>query len=487
MSPLYLALLWQSSLASPVDLYGFGGANIGRGGGGIAIVEDSTAAMLNPAGLSFIDRPELLLGAGLARMDFNKLPEVWWDTNRDGQINEFDPPLEVDPDPEPADGFTVAASSPVLDRYHVGAALFVPARQLTRFHTFDPSIPTYYQFENRPHRFALAMAASAELGNGVSVGGGLRFLLKAPLRLGFTLSSTVDGGAASGATIDDIVSVEADIHDIDLRIEPDWVPVFGLRWELGEANPNLEGLSLGLTGRGEGAMEIEVNLDGQLNITAENVGDFSPTAMAIFISSYVQVLDHYLPSQLAGGIGWQPTAALSIYADLQYTKWSGMKLNIAKITDLVLDATLIDLSGIEVSDGNPSSLNFNDTLSVKTGIEFTLPRKRLSDGVGTIQLTPRGGFGYEPTPLASQTPDTALLDSDRLIFAVGLGIEHTFQFAGNERVVVWDLYLQQQVLARGLFTRPTPDEPTAGYPVVDQGFPIGGSLTTAGLQAGYRY
>jgi hypothetical protein len=42
-------------------------------------------------------------------------------------------------------------------------------------------------------------------------------------------------------------------------------------------------------------------------------------------------------------------------------------------------------------------------------------------------------------------------------------------------------------LARGVFTRPTPEEPTAGYPVMDQGFNVGGSLITAGLQAGYRY
>ena len=477
----------HASIASPVDLYGFGGANIGRGGGGVAIVEDSTAPMLNPAGLSFIDRPEILLGGGLVRMNFNKLPEVWWDTNRDGQLNEFDEPLVVDPDPEPADGFTIAASSPILDRYHVGAALFVPARQLTRFHTFDPSIPTYYQFENRPHRFAFAMAGSVEMGNGVSLGGGMRFLVKAPLNLGFTLSSAVDGSDIGDASVDDIISVEVDLHDIDLRIEPDWVPIFGLRWDLEEANPNLEGLSLGLTGRGEGAMAIEVSLDGQLNIAAENIGELSPTAMAVFISSYVQVLDHYLPAQLTGGIGWQPVNALSVYADLQYTKWSGMKLNIANITDMVMDATMIDLSDVEVTDGNPNDLTFNDTLAIKAGIEVTLPEKTLSDGIGTVQLTPRGGFGYEPTPLASQTVDTALLDSDRLIFAVGLGIEHTFQFAGDERIVVWDLYFQRQQLARGLLTRPTPEEPTAGYPVVDQGYPISGSLITAGLQAGYRY
>ena len=61
MSPLFILIFSHTSIASPVDLYGFGGANIGRGGGGVAIVEDSTAPMLNPAGLSFIDRPELLL------------------------------------------------------------------------------------------------------------------------------------------------------------------------------------------------------------------------------------------------------------------------------------------------------------------------------------------------------------------------------------------------------------------------------------------
>jgi len=487
MTHTLLLILAQVSQASPVDLYGFGAANIGRGGGGVAIVEDSTAPMLNPAGLSFLDRPELLMGAGIVRMDFNDLPEVWWDTNLDGQLNEFDAPLEVDPDPEPADGLTIAASTPILDRYHVGASLFVPTRQLTRFHTFDPSIPTYFQFKNRPHRFALAVAGSAELGQGISFGGGIRFLLKAPLHLGVTLSSTVDGSVIEDASVDDIVNVDVDIHDIDLRIEPDWVPIFGLRWDLEQLNPSLQGLSLGLTGRGEGAMDIAITLDTQLNFHADNIGELSPTSMAVFISSYVRALDHYLPAQLTGGIGWQPVDSLAVYADVQYTKWSGMVVNIASIEDMLLDATLLDLSEVEVTDGNPNDLNFSDTLAIKAGIEITLPEKRLSNGIGTVQITPRGGFGYEPTPLTSQTPDTALLDSDRLIYAVGVGLEHTFQFAGDMRSVVWDFYLQRQTLATGLFSRPTPEAPTEGYPVVDQGFSVGGSLITTGLQAGYRY
>ena len=81
---LFLLALLPVAQASPADLYGFGGRTIGRGGGGVALVADPDAALLNPSGLAGVQQPEVGAGFALVRMKFDKLPAVYWDTNQDG-------------------------------------------------------------------------------------------------------------------------------------------------------------------------------------------------------------------------------------------------------------------------------------------------------------------------------------------------------------------------------------------------------------------
>ena len=75
-------------------------------------------------------------------------------------------------------------------------------------------------------------------------------------------------------------------------------------------------------------------------------------------------------------------------------------------------------------DGNPLDPEFKNTWGVRLGAEMRFPYWDLPWQLGTMRTHLRGGFGYEPTPLVSQTQDSALLDSDRILFACGLGAEH---------------------------------------------------------------
>jgi long-subunit fatty acid transport protein len=481
-----ILLLLSTALASPAEFYGFGGASIGQGGGGVANVADTSAAFLNPAGLSHMERPEILFGGSLVRFKMPTLPGVYWDTNRDGLITSADKALQVDGTPDAADGGMMGFSTPILDRYHIAGALFLPKAHLTRFQTFDPSIPTYFMLENRLHRYAMALAGSVELPKGVSIGGGARMLVRAPLALSFTLSTAISAEDASDGE-EDFVSAELDVHAIDLRLEADMVPTFGIQWDVGEVLPSLQGLRLGFSGRGEASMDIDVFMDGQINAELINAGDLEGTTLALVYASKVHVLDHFLPGQLQAGAAYSPVEALDIYVDGQYTHWSGMELNIAQISETILEATLADLSASSISDGNQLDVDFRDTFSLKMGVSLRFPEWDLGESLGRVQLIPRGGFGYEPSPLGGQSAESALLDSDRLIFALGLGSIHHFQAFGDSRRLEWDLFFQRHKLASGPYDRPVSEELKAGYPVGGASIPIGGGVTVAGIQTRYQY
>ena len=132
MSLLFLAILSTAS-GSPTDLYGFGGRTIGRGGAGVAIVADPDAAMLNPAGLARVSQAEVGAGFALVRMNFPKLPPVYWDTNRDGRIDEYDEALDPGPFIGRADGAMMSVSRPVIEGWGVGASFLLPRDRLLRF------------------------------------------------------------------------------------------------------------------------------------------------------------------------------------------------------------------------------------------------------------------------------------------------------------------------------------------------------------------
>ncbi len=104
MTIVALSLLLAVAHASPVELYGFGASAMGRAQGGVAYTEDAGAVFLNPAGLANMSQPSAVLGGGLIRLDFDDLPPVYWDTNRDGRIDEYDTPLDPGPAEEPGDG-----------------------------------------------------------------------------------------------------------------------------------------------------------------------------------------------------------------------------------------------------------------------------------------------------------------------------------------------------------------------------------------------
>jgi hypothetical protein len=477
--------------ASPVEFYGFGARAMGRAQGGVAYTDDAGAVFLNPAGLANLSQPTAVLGGGLIRLDFDELPPVYWDTNRDGVINEYDTPLDPGPAEEPGDGVWAALTHPYGGRVVLGMGLFLPKSRILRIDTFDPSIPTYFMYENRPQRYAFAMGGAVRLPYGLNIGGGVRIIPKAELTAVFTIDATVSGESAdnSEASAEDFVGGTFDFHDLTVDITMDYAPVVGFQWFLGEVIdvPFIRDLSLGGGYRGEAGLPVVVNVEAQINGQVEDVGELDPQVVAAAVSMQFNVFDHYLPAQWSGGIAYSLEETLHLYFDVQYTRWSKMQLNVIHLVESDIDATLVDLSGLVIEDGNPMNVVLRDTVGIRLGSELTLPKWDVPGRIGWAQATVRGGFGYEPTPLVSQGSNTALLDADRLIFALGAGIDHGTLMGVLDGPLHWDVLFQYHQLAKGELQRPEIDEPQAGYAVGGAPIPIGGSIYAAGLQWSVDY
>ncbi len=479
------------ALASPVEFYGFGARAMGRAQGGVAYTDDAGAVFLNPAGLANMTQPSAVLGGGLIRLDFEDLPAVYWDTNRDGVINEHDTPLDPGPEEEPGDGGWAALTHPYGGRVVLGMGLFLPKNRIMRIDTFEPSIPTYFMYQNRPQRYAFAVGGAIRLPYGLNIGGGVRIIPKAQVSAVLTIDATVSGGSASdpNASSGDFVEGTFDFHDLTVDIALDYAPVVGFQWHLGEVLdlPVLRDLSIGGGYRGEAGLPVLVDVDAQINGSVEDVGDLEPQIIAAATQLQFSVFDHYLPAQWSGGVAYTLGDTLHLYFDAQYTRWSKMQLNVIELVAAELNATLADVSDVEISDGNPMTVVLQDTLGLRLGSELTLPKWDVPGRIAWAQATVRGGFGYEPTPLVGQGPNTALLDADRLIFAVGAGLEHGTLLDVLAGPMHWDLFFQYHQLARGELQREATDEPVAGYPVGGAAIPIGGSIYAAGLQWSVDY
>jgi len=474
--------------ASPVEQYGFGARAMGRAQGGVALTDGPAATMLNPAGLTRLKRQQVLVGYAVMRYDLHDLPEVSWDTNQDGVLDASDGTLDLGPDYEVPDGVMAAHGWPLGSRLGLGLAFFTPKDRLLRYHNVEPSLPTYLMYENRPLRYAMAAGLAAEPVDGVSLGLAVRMIPQMRLTTAFTVDAVFAGGADEVEGAEDLLEAGVDTHDVTLDLSPGLVPMVGLQVHLGAWAAALDGLWLAGTWRGEGGMSIDASLDAQINVGAEDIGEFEPLLFATVAHAALQIYDHYLPRQVQAGASYTLSDTFSVYVDVQRTWWNRMEVNVARVLEAELVAPLVDLSEVEVVDGNPLDLHFRDTTGLRTGTELRLPEWQLPTKASWMRAVVRGGFGYEPAALEAQGEDTAFLDADRLIFAGGLGFEHgSFWPAVLQGPMAADSFFQLHRLADGELPRPETSGLREGYPPDGATIPIGGTIWSAGVQWSVEY
>ncbi len=481
--------LLAAAAASPMEFYGFGARKMGRAGGGVALSEGAESILQNPAALAGQRYPQASFGFVGVDSEFLPIPPVWWDTNQDGSVDTSDEPLDVGPDYDPVEGIMVGVTRPLGSHFSFGAGFFLPTDRLLRLQTSEPQLPSYFLYENRAQRYELSLGAGVRPKWGLSVGGGVQVIPRAKYRLSATLDLKVEGASEGDDNAGDVVAVGLDVHSMELDLVPGFAPMVALHWDAGEAFPVLEGLELGASWRGDAGLPVEVDIDLQVNAGTGAIGDLDPTTLPLVLALGLGVFDHYTPSQLNLGAAYTFADTFLLTADVKRTAWDQMTPSIATVTHLTVEGSGLSVEDGEATDGNPYDVTLEPTWSPRLGAELHLPRFTVWPRWGQWAVDLRGGFGFEPSPLVSQTTATALLDGDRTLFAVGVGVatDDPFRQADKQRRVRLDAFFQYHIVGAGTLDRGAPEEPTAGYSVDGSAIPIGGHLLAGGVQWGLEY
>ncbi len=470
-----------------MEIFGFGARKMGRAGGGVAVDDGAENVLLNPAALPGRLYPELSFGFLGAQMSFADLPPLTWDTNRDGLLNDNDAPLALEANYDPVQAVIIGATRPLGPTLGVGFGLLVPVQRILRLSTFEPALPTYFMYSNRVQSYELGLGAGWRPWGGLAIGAGVAMIPRARYSLDATLDLTVSG-AEEGDGAGDVVAMGLDVHHMQLDLIPGFSPHLALHWDAGKAVPALDGLVLGASWRGEAGLPVDVEIDLQINAGTEEVEDLDEIVLPLVMAIQLGVYDHYVPEQWVGGAAYTLAKTLTLSGEVRFTRWDRMQVSIAHVTGSTVKGAAVDFGEDPVADGNPAAITMQPTVAPRVGMDLRLPGIDGGTRFGDVRILARGGFGYEPTPLVSQTSASALLDADRVIFSVGLGLEHDDPFRKTEdRRVRLDGYFQYHLLASGELSRPEPQEPTPGYPVGGSPIPIGGHLLAAGLQWSLEY
>ena len=477
-----MSCLSGSAFATVPDRYGLGARWQGRGGGSVALVDDGTAAFVNPAGLAAADAGQVSLGLLGASPRVEAVPAVWWDTNRDGVVDERDPPLLVDPTPPGVFGLDLAVLGRLGDRAALGATVWLPTAAIVRFQTFEPDLPSYARWGNRTQRANVAFGLGIDTVGGLQLGASLDMGVKARATVRLTLDATArPGGTGTGTSAGIDGDLVYDVHQIDLSVVPTAAPVVGLRWEVGEAIPALDGLALGARYHAPTGMPLDVVIDAQANVGVEELAD-DPYVAALVGVSELSLFDHDVPQRLDLGAGLD-RGPLAVHLDARWTDWRAYRLSIARVVDAELTAPLVDLGDV-VLDGNEVAYEVRATWDLRGGVEVRLPEVPAGARWRFVQGALRAGAAYDPTPLVS-VGSSAILDSDHRVLTAGVGLS-TGQPFDPEGVLSLDLSAQHHGLARGVLPR-TSASPRAGYPVQGSGVPFGGGWWAVGGQLSVAY
>lgn len=475
----------HAALAGPSEVFGLGGRSIGRGGASVAAPDAVEAALYNPAALAAVPHPVFAVGYGLVRAEFDDVPPVAWDTNQDGLVDEHDDPLVIDVDPRPGDGTTIAFSRPLGKRFGLGLVAFLPKDRLILISSHEPSLPSYLMYEGRLNRFEAAAGLGGEVWRGLRVGAGAQMLAKARVHLGMTLDLAVTGAEEGDQDMSSLIAgTTMDVHDITLDVVPAVVPVAAVQWELGELTEALAGITLGARWRGASGLPVDVDVDLQANVTAQDIGELDPLTIALVLPVVLGYTDHYIPSQMVFGAALRVRELGRVQVDVERTAWSAMIPSIANVIEGEIQSPLFSLEDPSISDGNAYELLLEDTWGTRFGLDAWLLDRELDGKLAFVALTLRAGGGYQPSPMVRQGAATAFLDSDRLLFAGGLGLEHGDPTGLVPGPVAWDVFFQGHLLADGELAVA---EARAGAPADGAPIPVGGSLWTAGLQWSFEY
>ncbi len=356
-----------SAQASVWDAYGFGARATAMGNAHVAAGEDFTAVYYNPAALAGAPHPEIGIGLGLVYPDLN--------IERDRPAGPDGPTDEL-PAPNLGAhlGLVIPLGGRIDDRLALGAGLYLPTIEVTRIDGVDPQRPHFYRYESLTDKLILAFGVAVEVHERVSLGAGVQFL------------GALDGEARVEL---DLLSQRFVRKGLQVAVEPTGAVTAGLL-----VTPR-DGLRLGFSFRDA----LDLRYDITIAAVVQSVG-----ALEVDIAG----TSLYTPQQFTWGAAWDPTPSLTLTADLVWARWSAAPDPSSRLV-VTLNTEPLGFEELVVQT-DTVDLGAEDTLSPRVGIEWR------PEGAWTL----RGGYGFRPTHLPSQTGPYNHIDSDAHQLSAGV-------------------------------------------------------------------
>lgn len=186
----------------------------------------------------------------------------------------------------------------------------------------------------------------------------------------------------------------------------------------------LDKFAIGVAWRGAWYASTDADLMVAANGTAtfddETLLD-SPLLAEPVEASLENLVSFYNPAQLSIGLkaGYK---SLSLSGDATHVSWSDFSEMVSPYTVLTIDSLAGTEVNVQTGDEYPDPA-FHDTWNLRGGVEYTTPNIHLPDIMKNARLHVRGGYAWIPTPVPDQTGLTNYMDSNRSVYAAGLGFE----------------------------------------------------------------
>lgn len=351
--------------ANPMGTYGYTAKGLSLGGAMTAVASSFDATYYNPAGLARVNGVELGVGLSMRRTFLTARHSVddassgglaRAETERGGTGGELD--------------LGLAAPIPLgagLERVlFAGASVMLPGTTLYAIRERPIEQPVFPFLEERNDRLVLNLALAARW-QWVLFGAGVSFLPKVAGRVDVDFTD----GAGQNTTF----------VDVGTSLAP----------TVGVALLPLDGLSLGLTWRGENRLDLSMPVSV---VISEKI-----TAIDLSVTS----VDHSTPHELALGAAWQGHGWM-VTGDVTYALYHRFR---ASFPDVVLFSSSGDLTSAS------PPVDFHDTWAVRLGGEL-----RVAPG-----LDVRAGASWVQSPVPAQQGQTNLLDGDRFGGSLGAGLD----------------------------------------------------------------
>lgn len=418
-----ILLSWEAR-TNPVDAFGLGARPASMGGAHAAVATDFSANYYNPAGLVRGSDLEIDVGyqyAG-ARLRLN---------GRDIGVDD-------------SRGLTAGLVAPGkigAVKFAFGVALFLPDERVSRVRAVPRTQPRFIYYDNRTQRIYLATNLAFRIIDGLYIGGGLTFM------------SRTKGNVVLKGFIDiapDIDNVDhTDLRgDIDVDLKALRYPQFGVLWEINSR------WALGLTYR------HHFNLELKQRFRIQGDAGFSPDSLLIEDGFYEIVSlssNLYQPMQVVLGLSGRLHERVLVALDLTFNRWSQFK-NPGSRLQLGYDlGTFNDYIHL-TSQGPPPSPRFNDTLSLRFGMEGEVPLHR------KVTVVLRCGYFFDPSPAPEQTTQLMnLADNDKHGLSFGAGVKISNVTAVFPRPIHLDLQFGYIHLARRRHLKWSADDPVGDF------------------------